>query len=146
MSIKRRSKFISIVTHRCPRCHTGRLFETRITSFNKLFHMPPSCTECGQIYYPEPGFYYGAMFISYIITAFYCLGFVGVCLLVFHLSVEMAFVLLFISLVITYVWFYRTARSIWIHINVKYDPKAIEKKKERPEGGGTLPAYVNRNF
>lgn len=142
--MKHRSKFASIVTHKCPRCHTGDLFETKITSFQKLFHMPPSCTKCGQIYYPEPGFYYGAMFISYIITAFYCLGFIGIALFLFHLSVNTAFIWLFASLVIFYVWFYRTARSLWIHINVKYDPDALTKAKSN--GTPAVPGYVNRNF
>ncbi|HLF64937.1 MAG TPA: DUF983 domain-containing protein [Saprospiraceae bacterium] len=137
--MKRRSKLISIVTHTCPRCHTGELFETRILSFSKLFHMPKSCPQCGLNYYPEPGFYYGAMFISYIVTAFYCLGFIGIALFLFHMSVNTAFVWLFVSLVIFYVWFYRTARSLWIHINVKYDKKAKAKAeaKENKNTNGT---------
>lgn len=127
--MKHPSKLISLLTHKCPHCRTGDLFETRIASFRKLFYMPPSCPKCGQNYYPEPGFYYGAMFISYIITAFYCLGFAGICLFVFHLSVNAAFIWLFVSLMIFYVWFYRTARSIWIHVNVRYDSKALANPK-----------------
>ena len=143
---KSRSRFNSIVTHHCPRCRQGRLFETRITSLQKLFHMNTHCPICGLNNYPEPGFYYGAMFISYIITAFYCLGFVGVSLFVFHLGVNQSFVWLFISLVVFYAWFYRTARSLWIHINVKYNQDAIGKAKERGNAGGSTPGYVNRNF
>jgi hypothetical protein len=107
--------------------------------------MPATCTKCGQGYYPEPGFYYGAMFISYIVTAFYCLGFVGVCILAFNLSVEASFGWLFMSLLILYVWFYRTARSIWIHVNIKYDPDALTRAVNE---GISVPAqsYVNRNF
>ncbi len=106
--------------------------------------MPSHCSKCHLNYYPEPGFYYGSMFISYIITAFYCLGFVGICILVFKMSVEGAFGLLFLSLLLLYVWFFRTARAIWIYLNVRYDPEALTKasQAEQPE----TPAYVNRNF
>lgn len=118
------TKFGAVLKHKCPRCHEGDLFETRISSLQRVFHMPLKCPKCGLNYYPEPGFYYGAMFISYIITAFYCLGFAAICLFVFDLSVNATFLWLFASLVIFYVWFYRTSRSVWIHVNVKYDPNA----------------------
>jgi uncharacterized protein (DUF983 family) len=138
-------KLIAMLQHRCPRCHKGHLFGTTILSFRKPFFMPGHCTECRLNYYPEPGFYYGSMFISYIITAFYCLGFMGAGILLFGFSVEGAFAWLFVSLLLLYVWFYRTARSIWIHINVRYDDEAIKRAsqaKKMPE----MPAYVNRNF
>jgi len=128
------TKLGAVFSHKCPRCHEGDLFETGILSFRKLFYMPPGCSKCGLNYYPEPGFYYGAMFISYIITAFYCLTFAAICLFVFDLSVNASFVWLFASLVIFYVWFYRTSRSVWIHVNVKYDPKAGAAGTAGPAG------------
>src|SRR5437868_6395125 len=30
--------------------------------------MPEHCPECGQPYYPEPGFYFGALFTSYALS------------------------------------------------------------------------------
>jgi uncharacterized protein (DUF983 family) len=48
---------------RCPRCHTGRLF-THGAFSTSFTDMPPACPVCGQTYEPEPGFYYGAMYIS----------------------------------------------------------------------------------
>lgn len=139
------NKFVAILSHRCPRCREGRLFETGVFSFSKPFHMPGFCSACKQNYYPEPAFYYGSMFISYIITAFYCLGFMGVCILLFDISVEGAFGLLAVTLLILYVWFFRTARSVWIHINVRYDADAIEKAKGMPDPT-EMPGYVERNF
>lgn len=137
-----RSKFVAMLQHRCPRCHSGKLFGTSITSLQKPFLMHRHCPECFQSYYPEPGFYYGAMFISYIITAFYCLGFVGVCILLFGLSVEAAFGLLLASLLLFYIWFYRMARAVWIHINMRYDAHARENARLQ-----TPPAvHANRNF
>lgn len=103
------------------------------------------CPKCKLNYYPEPGFYYGAMFISYIITGFYCLGFMGLSILLTDLSVEAAFGVLFVTLLIFYVWFFRTARSMWIHLNVRYNPDAIEKAKGMPDPKD-MPGWVNKNF
>ncbi|GAB3723373.1 hypothetical protein GCM10027594_04340 [Hymenobacter agri] len=48
---------------RCPRCHTGKLFTHGAWSF-RFMDMPAVCPVCHQTYEPEPGFYYGAMYIS----------------------------------------------------------------------------------
>ena len=141
----KRSKFMTVWQHKCPRCREVDLFETGSFSFSKPFEMLPGCKKCGQNYYPEPGFYYGAMFISYIITSFFSLGVVGFAMLVLDWSVEAAFGLLIGILAICYVWFFRTARSTWISVTIKYDPDAIEKAKDI-DMDKELPTYVNKNF
>lgn len=54
----------ALLAQRCPRCHTGRLFSTGTYSLS-FTDMPAACPVCGQAYEPEPGFYYGAMYISF---------------------------------------------------------------------------------
>ncbi len=124
--IKKGTKAYSILNLKCPRCHDGDLFPTGSFSFSKPFDMPETCPKCGQKYFLGPGFYYGAMFISYIITAFFCLGFVGGLILFTDISVNMAFVLLLIVISILFVWFFRVSRAIWINMNVKYDKQVSE--------------------
>ncbi len=46
---------------RCPNCGRGRLFRG-------VFRMLPSCPECGLSYFPEQGYYVGAMIINYVAT------------------------------------------------------------------------------
>jgi uncharacterized protein (DUF983 family) len=46
---------------RCPNCGRGRLFRG-------VFRMLPRCPECGLSYFPEQGYYVGAMIINYIAT------------------------------------------------------------------------------
>lgn len=123
------SKLYSIFGMKCPRCHEGDLFETGSFSFSKPFDMPENCPKCGQKYFLGPGFYYGAMFISYIITAFFCLFFAGGLILFFDFSVNMAFALLLLAISILFVWFFRLARAIWINMNVKFDSRASEQAK-----------------
>jgi uncharacterized protein (DUF983 family) len=46
---------------RCPNCGRGHLFRG-------VFRMLPACPECGLSYFPEQGYYVGAMIINYVIT------------------------------------------------------------------------------
>ncbi len=124
---KKGTKAYSILNLKCPRCHEGDLFPTGSFSFNKPFDMPETCPKCGQKYFLGPGFYYGAMFISYIITAFFCLFFAGGLVLFTDISVNMAFVLLLVVISFLFVWFFRLARAIWINMNVKYDKRMGEE-------------------
>jgi uncharacterized protein (DUF983 family) len=130
--LKKGTKAYSILHLKCPKCQEGDLFETGTFSFQKSFDMPEKCPVCGQKYYLEPGFYYGAMFVSYIITGWFCLGFVGLLMLGFGLHWKTSFILLLIAIAVLFVWFFRVARAIWININVKYDPKALARLKSDP--------------
>jgi hypothetical protein len=87
--------------------------------------MNKKCTVCGQKFEPEPGFYYGAMFISYIFMGFFSLGLTGLLVFYFHVSIEAAFAVLFTALALIFFWNLRLSRSIWIHLVVKYNPNAI---------------------
>ncbi|WP_236668769.1 DUF983 domain-containing protein [Hymenobacter rubidus] len=57
------STALALLELRCPRCHTGNLF-THSALSTKFMEMPEACPICRQTYEPEPGFYYGAMYIS----------------------------------------------------------------------------------
>ncbi len=87
------------------------------------------CPKCNLNYYPEPGYYYGSMFISYIWTGWFCLLFV----LFFHWyldwGVYTSLGLLLVFLIVNFVYIFRISRLMWINLNVKYDPDAIEKHK-----------------
>ncbi|MEO6036998.1 MAG: DUF983 domain-containing protein, partial [Saprospiraceae bacterium] len=85
------------------------------------------CPTCNLNYFPEPGYYYGAMFVSYIISGWFCLMFVGFFVWVLGYSQTLAFSLLSLFLAINFVYIFRISRLMWININVKYAPNAIEK-------------------
>ena len=48
----------ALVLQRCPCCLAGR-------AFFGLFKMKGNCSECGLRFEPEPGYYAGALYISY---------------------------------------------------------------------------------
>ncbi len=57
--------WLALLALRCPRCHTGPLFNYGTYNLPHLTDMPEACPVCGQHYEPEPGFYWGAMYISF---------------------------------------------------------------------------------
>ena len=99
--------------------------------FSKPLAMNKQCQVCGQKFEPEPGFYFGAMFISYIFLAFFSLGLTGLLVFYFQQSVELAFTILLLTLAVMFIWNLRFSRSIWIHLMVKYDPKNNPQSKKQ---------------
>ncbi|MBK9253954.1 MAG: DUF983 domain-containing protein [Saprospiraceae bacterium] len=128
MSKKEQSMLLNTLKHKCPRCQEGDLF-IKPFKFSDPVAMPDHCPECGQSYMPEPGFYYGSMFLSYIVTGFFFLGIVGVCIIFLHMSVNQAMGVLLIVAALTYFFFLRMSRSLWINLMVRYDPKSKEQYK-----------------
>ncbi len=97
-------------------------------SLRKPLKMLTRCEVCGQKFEPETGFYYGAMFISYLFIAL--VSFIVVCFNIFVLGiqVEISFLILLVFLGIIYIWNLRFSRSLWIHLVIKYDPNAVAHK------------------
>jgi len=83
--------------------------------------MPERCAVCDQKTEPEPGFYYGAMFISYAITAFLFLGIAGVGIIFFGLSPNAAMGVVILVGIVLYLKVLRLSRSLWFHFVVKYE-------------------------
>ena len=85
------------------------------------------CPKCDLDYFPEPGFYYGSMFISYIWTGWMSLLIVAVLNWWLKLSQMTAFVVLFFFLLVNFVYIFRISRLMWLNMHVKYDPDALKK-------------------
>ncbi len=117
-----KSLFYSIIFMKCPRCREGNMFEKPIFSFQKTFTMYDNCPHCGQKYSLEPGFYYGAMFISYILSAFTMFGLFAIVKFGLGMDVVPAFISITIVMLGSLVWFFRISRVIWLHFFVTYAP------------------------
>ncbi|MCW5911884.1 MAG: DUF983 domain-containing protein [Cyclobacteriaceae bacterium] len=60
---------LSSIWHaRCPRCRKGNIFKHRLVQFTRFAAMNSECPVCKASFNPEPGFYFGAMFVSYAFT------------------------------------------------------------------------------
>lgn len=123
----------SIFNYNCPRCRKGELF-TKPFNISKPLDMHERCSECGLKIEPEPGYFFGAMFISYIWTGFLFLGIVGFCMMVLDWSVNKSFILLIFIAAVMYFWIARISRSIYIHLDMRYDPNAYRTYQEKMKG------------
>ena len=85
--------------------------------------MHNNCENCNQSFEPEPGYYYGAMFISYIWTGTFCLAAAGFSILVLNWSINQAIGALIAIFILSYFWIMRISRSMYIHFDVAYDEK-----------------------
>jgi uncharacterized protein (DUF983 family) len=112
----------SVWTYQCPKCRSFKMFKEPF-ELSKPLEMHAKCEHCQERFEPEPGFYFGAMFISYILSGWMLLIPALILLFVFEWSVNgtMAFVILLAA--VTYLKFLRISRAIWIHFFVKYNPK-----------------------
>lgn len=118
-TINKSSKLSRILGMKCPRCGEGDLFYTPTFSFKRPLDMHETCTHCKLSFFPEPGFYYGAMFVSYITFGFFSIGLVMLLHWVLDLSVELSFAILIAIAIIFYVFLFRMSRSIWLGLMVK---------------------------
>ena len=60
-----RSKTRAMIEMRCPQCRQGKMFKYSNWRIDKFDEMHENCPVCGLHFEVEPGFWYGAMFVSY---------------------------------------------------------------------------------
>jgi uncharacterized protein (DUF983 family) len=120
---KRRSFLASLLSQRCPRCREGRLYSNpNPYNLRDIGNMPPACPVCGQDYVIEPGFFFGATYISYAFNVAWVLPTFFLLHFGFNVSFNHYIIFMFSSLVVLVPLFFRISRSVWIHLFVKYDP------------------------
>ncbi len=120
------SALAGVVQQRCPRCRRGPLFTYSALNLAKFTEMPAACPVCKLNYEPEPGFYWGAMYISFAFSTAIMLviGFAVYHLLddpdtwVYILAVAI------VSLVLT-PWSLRYSRTLMLYLfgGVTYDER-----------------------
>ena len=63
--MKKGSKLYSILNFKCPQCHQGDFFVSHPYNFRTIGVLHSNCKECNLKFSKEPGFYFGAMYVSY---------------------------------------------------------------------------------
>lgn len=82
--------------------------------------MPECCPNCGQDFVIEPGFYLGALWVSYPIVIALELVFIAISLFVFKQSLTVSFIVASLLLLLLSPVLIRVSRSLFIHINVGF--------------------------
>ncbi len=125
------NKIQAAIKMKCPRCQEGEVFLNRNPyALKQLTAMHKHCPKCGLKYEREIGFFYGAMYVSYMFNIalfviatvayylffeervdwlWYILGYLGLTFLLFPLI-------------------YRLSRSLWLQAFNKYEPGSATHK------------------
>lgn len=108
----------AILRCKCPKCKEGNLFKAKnIYTFRSMLDTNPSCPKCGQDFTIEPGFYLGAMWVSYPFVLVSFLIFIGISYF-FSKNLIAAFCIAAIIELLLLPLFVRIGRSLWLHLNV----------------------------
>jgi len=107
---------------RCPACGTTPLYVRR-------FVMQPSCAECGLVYEPEQGFFVGAIYVNYAVTAAIGLGSVLVLDAFRPMSITAQLLVAVPLMALVPVLFFHHARSVWLAITYLFG--AVERPGPR---------------
>ncbi len=129
MSNTKKSLVVSMVTLQCPHCRESHMYENPNTySLSKLGVNKKVCDKCGTDLQPEPGFYFGAAYVSWALTVATWVA-VLVALKVFNALgwIEFGFLthpatFLFSGIGVSIVLFpymFRLSRSMWAHFFIK---------------------------
>lgn len=97
--------------------------------------MHPKCQVCGENFKREPGFYFGAAYVSYGLTvalwvacvvALYTFDAIGIISYAFFENPITTIVVGAVALVVMLPVLFRLSRSLWIHMFVSYDKNAAQ--------------------
>jgi len=124
------NRWVNAWRYLCPRCRQSPLFIEPF-ELSKPLDMPSACRTCGQRYEPEPGFYFGAMFVSYLLSSLILLPIALLLNFFTDISVNAIIGWVIFLGAILFIRILRLSRSVWIHIMVRYDPMAVDKYESK---------------
>jgi uncharacterized protein (DUF983 family) len=111
-----RTRLAAMTAGCCPRCRRGTIFAGRLA-------MHPTCPACGLRFEREPGYFTGAMYVSYALAV----PLVAVCaVLVCLVAPQLSFGATVGTVAVLSLPFvpalFRSSRILWIHLDQTIDP------------------------
>lgn len=110
------SLITNIKQEKCPSCRKESVFKTKGNVF--LFKMPimkEKCSNCGRRFEKEPGYFTGAMYISYGL----CIIEMIIALILFEfVDIHYNYLIVLLSLTVILLWpfNFRMSRIIWMYL------------------------------
>lgn len=104
----------------------GTLYTTKFADMHK------NCPCCGQVFEPEVGYYYGAMYVSFAFNvAIFLVGFFILYQFVEEVTMAMMIGVVAVTVVALLPIIFRLSRVIWINVFIRYEGPCdqIPKKK-----------------
>ena len=104
----------AVLRERCPRCLEGRIWKSAFT-------MNTACPVCGLVFEREPGYFTGAMVVSYTI-AVPTFGLIVIALMVAGFDAVVALIAGGVVYLVLAPSIFRYSRAIWLHFDWLIDP------------------------
>lgn len=130
------SRLYSIFKMKCPRCHEGQFYVSHPYDLKNAGEILEHCPNCNLKYSKEPGFFYGAMYVSYALgVALFVTLWVSMNLFFSGIDTWLQiFIIISASLILT-PYIYALSKIVWANFFIKYDrqfsSKGDNKGKDR---------------
>ena len=114
--IKRLNFVKGIYQEKCPNCGGGHVFEKR-TGIFKIPKMHEKCVECDYRFDREPGYFIGAMYLSYGLAIFQGMIAYLLCSFLFpNMTIEWVLLIVILPVLILSKKNFKWSRILYIHI------------------------------
>lgn len=116
MSEKKQVLLIRILQKKCPHCGKGHIFEKKsgLPGFPK---MKEHCENCGYLYNREPGYFLGAMYVSYGFAVFQSLVTFLACHFFFPQLPTLAVCFILVGVIVLFsMWNFKMSRVVYMYI------------------------------
>ncbi len=114
--------FYSVFWNKCPKCHKGKVFTySNPFDYKNFDKMEIHCSNCDHKYEKEPGFFYGAMYVSYALMVGWFLFSWALNSFVLHMDELIYLALLAISMIALFSYTFRLARLFWINFFTTFE-------------------------
>ncbi len=123
------TKLNSILRMKCPRCQEGDFFTSHPYDLKNAGNIHEHCPKCNLKYEMEPGFYQGAMYVSYALgVALFVTLWVSFNLFFPSLSTGAQVGIVAVSSLVLTPIMYALSKIIWANLFIKFDKTEVNSK------------------
>jgi hypothetical protein len=108
-------RLAAIITLRCPRCLDGPVWR-------RFLSMNPACPVCGFVFDREPGYFAGAMVVSYALAVPILAAMVIALITLGGLDPIVALIVGNTAYLVLVPFIFRYSRVVWLHLDWLIDP------------------------
>jgi len=109
------NRLSALFKQKCPNCYAGDIYKKRTyLGFGKIHDR---CSHCDHKYDKEPGFFFGAMYVSYALTVAEGVGTFIICQFFFESFLSIWMVPILLGVILLLAGFnYTFSRIIWMYL------------------------------
>jgi len=116
---------------KCPQCQEGEFFISHPYNLRKVGDLHKECSHCHLKYEKEPGFFYGAMYVSYALgVALFVTLWVSFKLFFPSTPLNWQIAIIITLFILVAPYFYALSKIIWSNLFTSYKPEKMGEGKK----------------